>query len=323
MRSPTLIILGMLLVGCGIDRGGAPNVPVAPSNQVGAIDTLIVGSIDTKSADTLTIDGISIDTSNALIRVDGAASALDLLQPGQYAVVRGSSTAALGMRASAVDVDTEIISPASAFDDVNNTLTILAQQVTITDSTVLDDALSGVVFNDVEALGPIRVSGIADGLGRVWATYIAPAPGTPFRLTGFASQVDEANLNFSIGQLSISYANALVVDLNTPAPVQNSRVALTGQKEATTFTVETIVDAPLIPNNLASDARIQLTAAVTLPLTDDSFAAGFAPATLTDNATFTDGDRSNLVPGTIVTVQGIWNDAGHIDVTAVRIVRAQ
>ena len=323
MRSPIVIALGMLLVGCGIDRGGAPDMSIGPANSFRPVESLIVGPIDDKSANTLTIGGVTIDVDNTLIQVDGGASALDLLQVGQYAVVRGSSAPGFAVQASSINVDTEVIGPATAFDPINNALILLGQQVIISDDTTLDSVLVDAVFSDIESLGTIRVSGIADGLGRIYATYMAPEPVEPSRLTGFATVIDDVNLNFFIGQQTITYANAIVVDLASSAPVENARVTLTGETQATSFTVNTIVDAPLVPDDLPSNALIQLTAAVTLPLTDGSFAAGFVPATLTADVTFTDGISSDIVPGAIVTVQGFWHDDQRIDVTAIRIVRRQ
>lgn len=323
MRSPIVLALALLLIGCGIDRGGAPDMPIDPNNIGRASDTLIIGPIGDKSADTLTIDGIVIGVENALIQVDGGTSDLDQLHVGQYAVVRGATSASLTTLASTVAIDTEVIGTATAFDADNNTLSILGQQIVISDNTSLEAALVDAVFSDVEALGPVRVSGIADGLGRIDATYIAREPSAPSRLTGFVAMVDDVNLSFLIGPQAVTYASAMVINLSSPAPRNNTRVALTGDKETAEFTVDTIVDALLIPADLADNASIQLTAAVTLPLTDGSFAAGFVPATLNAAVIFTDGNASDLAPGAIVTVQGVWKDDQRIDVTAVRIVRPQ
>lgn len=318
MRSAALVALSIALAGCGIDRGGAPQGTDPVPDPVG-IDTLIAGPIENISTDSLTINDTVIATSDASIEVDEATSALDLLQTGQYAVVRGLSFTQTGTSADVVNVASEVIGSATAFDAQSNALTVLGQRVIIAADTTLDDELSTADFDDFGTLAPLRISGIADGQGAVYATYIAPEASAPSRLTGFARMVNEATLQFEIGDQLVSYDNATIIDLPGTAPEENARVTITGVLNGAEFAADTVVAAPLLPPALEADSLVRLTAAVTRSLDGNSFAVGFAEATLNTDATILDGTTAEIVAGTVIAIEGRFTQDQTIAVDTVRI----
>lgn len=320
MRNAVLVAVTIALTGCGIDRGGAPQGGPVPGPV--DTDTWIAGPIADISTAALTIDDTVISTSSASIEVDEAASALDLLQIGQYAVVRGLSDTATSTAADSVTIATEVIGSAAAFDAQSNALTVLGQRVVISDDTAFDAALSTTDFDDLTTLAPLRISGIVDGLGSVYASYIAPEATAPSRLTGFARMVNQTTRQFQIGDQSVSYGNAMVIELPGMAPEENARVTVTGVLDGAQFVADTVAAAPLIPPTLQVNALVSLTAAVTRPLAGNSFAAGFVEATLNTDATITNGTTAQIVAGAVITVDGRWTQDQTIAVETVRIVRA-
>ncbi|MFK8013892.1 MAG: hypothetical protein AB8G17_00450 [Gammaproteobacteria bacterium] len=318
MRSLLVLTLGALVSGCGIDRGGAPDGDVPPIVVSTVTDTLIAGPISATMNGELDIAGTRIEIGNTLIAVDDAPAALDQLQAGQYAVVRANTATGANPRATSVNIFAQVTGMPSDYDAVTNALTILGQQVVVSAQTMLDPALANIAPADLVATGPLSVAGVDDGLGTIQATYIAPANGAATRLTGFASMVDDINMSFEIGGQRISYASALLINLPTTAPEDNTRVSVTGSLQGVDFQVDTLIEAPLLPANLSVGATVRLTATITEVLTGSTFSAGFVSANLSTNAVFIDGVAADIVPGTIVTLGGQWTNAQRINVTSVR-----
>lgn len=319
-RSAIPFLVTIILTGCGIDRGGAPLDTPVGAEPDGTLPrpALIVGVIADKDADTVTVNDSVIAVNNALFEVDEATSALDLIDVGQYAVIDTTQNTNGAFSASSVVIDSQAIGPVSAFDAASNTLTVLGQQIIIDADTVLDASVDGVDFSDTAALGNVRASGIANGSGNIQATFLATAPGASLRLTGFATNIDEATSQFAIGAQTVNYANAAVIDLPSTAPGENERVTVTGVVVGTEFMAMTLTSAPLQPNP-SSGGVVALTAVVTESLVDGAFSAGFVPAQISSDTFFNGGGEADLITGTLVTVRGIQSAGGVVLVSSIQI----
>jgi hypothetical protein len=320
MTRLALVAATALLVGCGIDRGGAPTVagPTFEPTQSSPTPTYSVGPITNVTADSVTVNNTVARVTAVQVEVNNATSTLDQLKLGEYAAVFGSTSQSAVFGASRISISSDVIGSATAFDSNSNTLTVLGQQVIISEDTNLEAPLS---VADLSTPQPLRIAGIADGDGNIFATFIGPAAGAPSRLTGYATMIDEANFQFKIGQQLVSYGAAFVFELPETAPQQNDRITVTGTFENGVFLADTVRLARLLPAFPPTGAIVRFTAAVTSPLAGDAFSVGFVEAVLDSDATVSNGARTDIVPGAVITVFGRWSADQNLTIEVVDVVR--
>lgn len=322
MRSAALVLL-LVLSGCGIDRGGAPEPDgiVGPSSPPPSPTPFVVsGPIESITTTGISIGGTSINVQAASIRIDGAAANAAQLAAGEYAVVRGTSSSSQSFAAQTITVDAQVIGLVTAFDAGSNTLSVVGQQVKIDDNTLVDQSLLPLDFADVAGIGRLRIGAVRRGHGELMATYVGPTAAATDQLTGFVAMPDVAATRFNVGGQPVSYAAAQLIDLPGGMPVANQRLLTTGALTAFEFAAQTLVAAPLIPDDVEAGSIIRVTAALTTDPAGRFFELAFTPAELAPDATIENGALADLIEGTIVYVEGAWTTDARIDVSALRFV---
>jgi hypothetical protein len=322
MRSFTILCLGVALlaigpVGCGIDRGGVPADSSRPAPVVSGRAGVLIGPIDAKGADSLTINDIVVSVDSSLLRINRAPVDLSAIGVGQYAVVEGFVTDDTAAVASLVDVDFEAVGAVARYDAGAGVLVVLGQTVVLDAATVVAPELAGLDLGDPMAVGAVRVSGYADGRGNIVATYLGPAMMEPSRLTGFARNINDNSFGFSIGPQVVSYASAAVVELPMQTPQDNQRVTVTGSSNGTTFNVQSLGTAPFIANDTIDGTLVHMRGIVTSTDVNGGFSVGFVPAEFVADAIVGDGD---MTVGATVEILGEWRAEGQVSVNTLEFV---
>jgi hypothetical protein len=154
----------------------------------------------------LVVNGVTYSTSDALVSVDGQASSLNQLQPGDVVTINGSvsndGTTAIADEIAFVGNVRGVITASNA---QNNTLTVMNQTVRLTGDTVIDDATALTVGRAVE------ISGFANSLGELIASRVdAQAHAQKGQVRGTVAALDSNGRTFQINSLLIDYDNARV-----------------------------------------------------------------------------------------------------------------
>lgn len=191
-------LCGLLLAACG--GGGAGETPGAAASSYTSGTITGFGSV--------IVNGVRFDDSSASISDDsGSASTASALKLGMRVEIDGGLVQAGSARAHSVRFGSAVLGPVQAVDAAAGTLTVLGQAVTITDTTVFDEALSGGLAA-VSVGHVLDVHGLRDSSsGGIVATRIAPVDvAVGYKLRAPITALDTTAKTLAIGGASVSYA---------------------------------------------------------------------------------------------------------------------
>jgi hypothetical protein len=233
-----LAVSHLILTGCG---GGSQS----PAPAAGLVSRGVV-----TGSGTLSVNGMFFNLSSASITIDGVPGNRGNLQPGMIVTVRGifdnHTSHAIRRTATSVEYASDFEGPVDCVNILNNTLTIMGQQVLIGTtspnqtvfanfsstrtifaniSTVskLNPHLSpqfGITPTPLPPLPPpptlysiVKVSGFSDDINGFQATRIELiaqgvdlATAVPISITGAVTAADFEGMAFAIGNLSVDYS---------------------------------------------------------------------------------------------------------------------
>jgi uncharacterized protein DUF5666 len=154
----------------------------------------------------LIVNGVTYSTSGARVSVDGQASTLSQLQPGDVVTISGSvsndGTTAIADEIAFVGDVRGVI---TANDPQNGTLTVMNQTVRLSGDTVIDDAAGLTVGSAVE------VTGFANSAGELVASRVDPqAHAQKGQVRGTVAALDANGHTFQINSLLVDYDKAQV-----------------------------------------------------------------------------------------------------------------
>lgn len=203
----------------GIDAGGGPQAPSAVIVSKGTISGF--GSV--------TVNGVTFDTSNTNFTIDGIPGTQSDLAVGEVVIVRGTldDGATTGV-AEVVIFDDVVEGPIEDIDLTAQTLTILGQLARVDADTSFDDSiapasLAGLAVDDV-----VEISGLilSDGSIGVTRIELKPAAGE-LELTGIVSNA--SGTTFEINGFVVDFSGATaVVGFPNGTPEDGQRVEAKG-----------------------------------------------------------------------------------------------
>jgi hypothetical protein len=320
------------LTACGIDQGG-----VAPP-QVVSQNTVLSGPIT--GFGSVIVNGVTLDTSRAQIRIDGRSGAQDELRVGQ--VIRAIVTSDRGTTTVLIEYEENVVGPVGAIDVGSGTFTVLGQVVTTSAATQFDAAQQLAALTDLHTGDRVVVSGLVAPSGRIFATYVGRAPASvPFQVTAPITALDVPSLTFELGDLAIDYSRAAVVELGGGQPQLNTFVEVTGTSVVDgELVAERVRSLPTVPwlftaaSTTESVAASPSFGAVTTPATRNVNFVGFITAgiaagtialgdvgvSIGGSTVIVDGSSANLVAGARVQVEGQIVSPGRIQATRISVL---
>ncbi len=207
-KSVVIILLSTLIVACG---GGGSSAG-SNSTYTGAITGF--GSIF--------VNGVEFDTSGASIRIDDKSGTESDLKVGMQVTISGQENGSTGTASNVTfsdDLEGIVISNAIVSGQATGDMNIMGQTVTITDTTIMESKVAGVVTPDQITMGMIvEVSGSSSGTGSITATrievkasdlatYLA-AHTEGIELKGIVKNHVAGSFQFDVGGMTIDYAGA-------------------------------------------------------------------------------------------------------------------
>ncbi|MDP1945946.1 MAG: DUF5666 domain-containing protein [Nitrospirota bacterium] len=201
-----------LLGGCGSGGDGASSGVGASSGTASASGTITgFGSVF--------VNGKRFETNSAAFVVDGQSGSQGDLKLGMTAVVTGSMSG--GQRSAGVvrqhDAVEGLVQSVAA-DGLS--LVVMGQTVLVDNTTIIDNNIAGQsIANLVAGTDVVEVNGHVRLDGVIQATFIEKKPAglvTP-EVRGFVKNHNDGAKTLQIGNLTVSYATALINDMPSPA----------------------------------------------------------------------------------------------------------
>ena len=302
-------LLGLLLVlmSCSGGTGGS-GIDNAPGKSVVAFGAVT-------DVDRLVVNGITFDTTDAIITLNGRRGTAADLQLGQVVTVRGklAPSGVMGT-AETVTFERNAQGPIARLDTATNSLVVLEQIVRVDATTQFGtiplNAL--VVGNIVELSGFVEADGVLRAT-RVEKTQEAFRPGTVLTIEGPISNLDAENQTFMLNRLQVDFSAARLINLPEDQ-LRNGQVV-------EVRSVRNIVQGVLVANRVEVQAvgiqgdpgeAVELQGIITRVRSETIFEANGQRIRVTPNTVFERGTVDNIAVDARVEVEGVFNKAGTI-----------
>lgn len=286
----SVLVAAVPLGGCGIDQGGVQSPPL-PTGSTTAPTTVVLGPIT--GFGSVLVNGMTLDATTAQILIDGRFATESELAIGQIiraVAIEGDSR----LRAVSIEHEENVVGSIDALDAPAGRLSALGQRVIVDAETRFALPLAGI---DALVVGePIVVSGLTLPSGEIQATHIRRADaGATLQVTASITDLDVPGLTFALGNLTIDYSQAVLLQLPTGIPELDRVVEVRGNEIVNGVLVATEVRArPSLPG--------LFTAAAT-SLTDfESPLVGAAAGSNRVDVNFVGYITANDLPGSIALV---------------------
>lgn len=299
------LLLGLMSCGGGIGGTGITDQPGTSAVVVGAVTRV----------DSLVVDGITFDTTDAAITLNGQRGVLAELQVGQVVTVRGTLAPSRVVGTAATVAFASIAQgPIARIDSTTNRLLVLGHLVRVDDTTQFGTTPFGalVVGNIVE------LSGFTDAAGVLRATRVAKiqeafAPGTVLKSTGTITHLDVAQRTFTLQMLRIDFSAAKLLNLPGNQLRNGQMVSVTSGRD--------IADGVLVAESVTGEAAdvqgtpgqtVELQGIVTRVTAADTFEVNGQLVRLTPVTVFTGGTAGNIEVNVRLEVEGLLTADGSI-----------
>jgi hypothetical protein len=303
-------LLGLLLVlmSCSGGTGGS-GIDNAPGKSV-----VVFGAVT--NVDRLVVNGITFDTTDAIITLNSRRGAAVDLQLGQVVTVRGklAPSAVMGT-AETVTFERNAQGPIARVDATTNSLVVLEQIVRVDDTTQFGTTpLSAlIVGNIVELSGFVEADGVLRAT-RVEKTQNAFRPGTVLTIEGTISNLDAENQTFMLNRLQVDFSAARLINLPEDRLRNGQVVAVRSLRN--------IVNGVLFANRVEVQTvgihgdpgeAVEFQGIITRGLSaNNTFEVNGQRVRLTSNTVFERGTADNIAVDVRVEVEGVFNRAGTI-----------
>lgn len=296
-------LAALLVSSCGIDQGGVTDPPdpqpVIVSGPITGFGSVLV-------------NGLSLDTTDAQIVIDGSSSVPSGLRLGQ--MIRAIAVNVGGSyRAVSIGYQKNVVGSIQEIDLTAGTLKVLDQLI-LTDASTRYDIPQVSALTDLKTDDVVVISGLRTPSGEVLATYVGTAPAGLLEIAAAITTVDEAAFRFQLGNLTIDYSAATLLDLPGGMPAPGLAVKVNGTTFSNGVLVAEQVRALALVPGLTNAAVTELTPIeaplVSPPAAASGFAAniaGFITAISLPDGISLDGVEV-LIDGRTTVVGGFAND---------------
>ncbi|MDH5391786.1 MAG: DUF5666 domain-containing protein [Gammaproteobacteria bacterium] len=178
------------------------------------------------------VDGVEFETNGTSVTIDGVPATEADLHVGMIVNLTGSDNGANG-NALSISFDDELEGVVTQ-TVANGGLIVMGQSITVDNSTNLQGF---ALIDDLLVGDEVEISGYPDGNGGIHATFIelegSYVDGEEIEVKGLVSALDAQAMTFTLGSMTVNYANAdtseaanladgLYVEVkSTSAPVAN------------------------------------------------------------------------------------------------------
>ena len=307
------VLLAALLAACGsgggggepvagIDAGGGPNPTSSAVVSQGAITGF--GSV--------IVNGVHYDTDGATVTIDDNPGAESDLVVGQVVTVRGTiNDDGVTGSATSVSFNDLVEGPIDSINAATGTMVVLGQTVVITVDTVFEAGINPASLAGLAAGQVVEISGYFDAVGAIVAAYVdrEDNPGE-YEVTGIAGNVNGGTFTLDIGNLTVSYATALVEDFPGGGPEDGQLLEAKG----TTINAQGQLVASRIEykgnDNDFGDDQAEIEGFITDFASATDFAISGLSVTTTASTVYLNGTSADLALNRKVEAEGVINANG-------------
>lgn len=217
-----------ILVGLGLLAGCSGGGDLAGIEGTGSPETIeSVGSVTAYSS--VIVNGVRYDISSAEIEINGQSGAFeDDIQLGMVVRVEAElDEGGAEGEAQRVIYDRQlraVIDEVSSLDVTRKRLTVVGQQVDVSDDIVF----ANLSFGTLSPGTAVDISGFTDAEGRLVATRLSRAETSEIDLEGQIASLDRDQQRFTLGSLVVDYSNAIFVGGERDDLQVDGRVELKG-----------------------------------------------------------------------------------------------
>lgn len=296
--------LGVLTACSGGDVNFEVSRPDISPNWVPWTDEAITAHGTNTRPGQVTVNDINYWTNHATVTINGWPGTVSDLRRGQVITIRGQiHGGSFSGTADRIEYDARLIGPVQSLDSSDNRLIVMGQTVISGPDTVFAAGINPSNYAGLSIGSSVEVSGFARVDGTIVATRIDPSgDNAKLQLIGEVTDLDLANLQFTVNQLTVDYSGALVINLPGGAPSNGTIIKMIGDIYGGRFVVETLAPAPTLA--LVTGRRVQTAGFVTrFHSTRDFDVNHFAIATNSTTA-FLNGDQRDLTLNAELVIDG-------------------
>jgi hypothetical protein len=310
----TVLALAALLAACGASGSGAGG-----TNGGGAAATITRGAVTAKAAGTITVNGVTISTSSATVKVDDNPGGPDDVQPGDVVTVKGTFDDRIG---DAAEIEVEHAIEARVDDKGADFVLVGGQRIQVDDSTRFGPAhpngLDDVVIGSVLAVSGLPVAGTPgapDDQGGLRASRIDLSPrsgGDPsddddLDAKGFVSALDTVAKSFQLRATPDASSYYIVEYGSAPAGLADGAfvevVTTLAPVPGTPPVIATLLDAAIHVEDRHEGAEVELEGYVTT-ISGSTFVLAGVTVVTSSATRWVLGLPTDLAVGSKVEVEG-------------------
>ncbi len=297
-------------------------------NTSGNTQTTTVASGPITAFGSIFVNGVEYNTDNASIYMEGKPADESQLRVGMMVRVLENANG----HAQSVHFDDElegiVLANNISAGQTAGTMDIMGQTVTITAQTVFESQVATISdVSQIVAGNIVEVSGFSDNNGTIVATrievkavdlssYLAIHP-EGIELKGTVANHDSSTKTFTIGNLTISYAGAVLQDL--PDGIANdmyvevhSIEGIDQNNQLVASKVELKNDDSMGRHDDGDENDEYKFHGMIMEVTADSILVNNHTILITDETEYENGNRDNLQVGVMVDVEAYINDANEL-----------
>ncbi|MBX2807441.1 MAG: hypothetical protein KTR20_02330 [Cellvibrionaceae bacterium] len=307
--------LCVLLSACGGDVAGIDGTGGPAESTYMAARVTALGPAAAAGPDSVTVNGVRYDASNAEVIMDGQLGSQNDLAIGQIVMVDGTidEEGATGV-ANTIRHNTSVLGPIDSIIVSENRFRVLGQDILVDDKTLFTEGVTTLVQLQESQL--VRISGFLNSLGQTVATYIdVSVVADTYKVVGPVSELDVNNKTLKINQLLVSYQQA-----GLPSDVSNGDVlevhgSFSESLQQLLATESVVVTPPLGE----SGRRVELEGLINRVNSSTAFDLHGVAIVVPDEVVYVNGSAEDIAVNVRVEVEGSVSDDGR-ELIAERII---
>ncbi len=322
-RGATFVAVLVIACASGCGGGGSDATPtIAPPAPTGGVDRggVAVGTIT--GFGSIIVNGVHYETTTAQFTIDDNPGTESDLRIGHVVTVVGTVTGdGQSGTATRVEFDNDIEGPVDSLDLGGDSMVAAGQTILVNDGTVFDDDIATGGLDGLGVGDRVEVSGFFDADGNLVATRIQRnGASTEIEIHGVVASLDAGAMTFTIGQLTVNYASAVLEDFPSGGPLNGDFVEV----EGTAFDGAGALIAAKVENEDDSDIgddgdNFEVEGFITALRALDDFDVGTRTVATSSATQFENGTAADLAVNVKVEVEGSIDANGVLNATKVEL----
>jgi len=309
----SLLVSAMMgaITGCNIELSKEEVDKLTSENYDG--EGVSTGEVTRKDANTITVNGIKFNISQASINLDGQTGSQDQIKLGQIVTITADYNSDGTATASLLTYDDSLQGPVDSVNVQGKSLVVLGQTILVDSETLFD----GVTLETIEVGQILEVSGLSNAQGQWQASYIGMSDQgiTEFDTMGVVSDLDAAAMTFKVNGLAVDYSQVRELNEVQQWLANDAFINLYGTMTQANDASPVLLAAEIENEEtmMGDDGDLrEIEGLITSAFSDGKFEVSGVTVIINEQTEFDFGDASLLVVDALVEVEGKVNSDGSI-----------